>query len=76
MVSVYVPGALAPTATAKIEEALLDAGAGLRLAPAGKPVTAKFTIPAKPFVGITVIVYDCVVLPRPAACEPGETDKL
>ena len=66
---------LDPTATAKLEALLLAAGAGLRLAPAGNPVTPKFTTPLKPFTGFTVMVYGGVVAPWGADLV-GETDRL
>ena len=60
---------------AKVEDEVPGAGAGLTLAPAGRPVTLKVTVPVKPFSGFMVIVYSAVVVPCTADCV-DVTDKL
>ena len=48
-------------------EVVTDAGVNTPVAPEGRPVTLKATVPVNPFAGVTVAVYD--VLP-PGATVP------
>src|SRR5574340_736856 len=80
MVRVYVPvGVVGAVVTVRVElEALGDVtvtGLGLNvpLAPVGKPLTLKVTVPLYPFKGVAVAVYE-VLLPWTTVCEDGEAD--
>src|SRR5436309_7709879 len=47
-----------------------DAGLKLAAAPAGSPLALKVTVPVKPPVAVTVVVYD-VLDPCTAGCDAG-----
>ena len=48
-----------------------DAGLNVPLAPAGSPLTVRFTVPVKPPLGVTVAVK-LVLLPWVTDCDAGE----
>jgi hypothetical protein len=49
-----------------------DAGLNVPVTPDGNPDTPKFTVPVKPFTGVTVTVYE-LLLPASTVCDEGET---
>ena len=58
IVSGYVPAAAVPVATVSVEvpDAVTEAGLNVAVAPAGTPLTLNDTLPAKPFIALTVAV--------------------
>jgi hypothetical protein len=59
----------------ELPEVVTDVGLKLPVAPVGNPLTLKFTVPVKPAIALTVVVY---VVPFPAVtvCEPGVAEML
>lgn len=51
----------------------IEAGTKLPVAPAGRPLTLRFTVSVKPPLGVMVVVYE---VPAPAwtVCEAGEAE--
>ena len=69
MVSAYVPAGVdadVDTDSADEPDATTDAGLNVAVAPDGRPVTEKATVPVKPDPGVAVAVYP--------ALSPGATD--
>ena len=64
---------LVETYNVVLPEVLIDAGEKVAVEPVGIPLTLKFTNPVKPFVGITVSVYDG---PFPCASDRTDGDAL
>ncbi len=61
------------TLTVDVPEPLTEVGLKLALAPAGKPIAEKATLPLNPFRAVTVAVYE-VPAPTVTVCEAGEAD--
>jgi hypothetical protein len=59
----------------ELPEPLIDAGLKLAVAPAGKPLTLRFTLSANPLEELTVMV-EVPVLPRPTLIELGDAEML
>jgi hypothetical protein len=79
MVRVDVPvGVLLAVETVRVEfpEPVTDVGLNWPVAPDGKPLTLRLTVPVNPFKAVTVVVY-VVWLPCVTVCELGlaETEK-
>ena len=76
IVSGYVPAGVVPlVATLSVVEpdVVTDVGLKNAVAPAGNPVTLKFTVPVNPLPGVTVAVY-VVLPPGRTVCEAGVAD--
>ena len=52
-----------------------DAGVNVAVAPDGRPVTLKSTVPVNPEAGVTVAVY-VALCPAITACEDGVAETL